>query len=690
MNIKINKLIGYLVFISILFFTYFTFSRCSFVTSKKETITDTNLIKKELLDFGKKKDSSLHFKNTYLNDFYIKYKSELSDSSNIGYLIKLSTYYNEIGNDKRFYKLNKQALEIADEFKDTLSLARINWNFAHFYKKREVYDSAYYHYYNALKGYESKNEKHEIALMKYGMSVIRGFFGDYLGAEKLTISSLNIFKELNAQNNVQSMYNHLGLLQKDLDELDKAERYHIKALEIIKELEKDNKDNLYIRTYNNLGRVYQEKREFEKSLYYFDEALKLVDKKDEIKYARLIDNYAYTKVLQGNTNNNVLNNLNKALEIRKSIDNKSGELISKLHIAEYFLKKNNQDRALETAREALEISEKLANTENYLKALHLLSEIDIDKRGEHLEDYIKVSDSVTKRERRIQNKFARIEFETDEYIEKTRILTQKTEQLSEQKIWLVSFLFFLIVLIILIYFLIVQKQRNEKLLLENEKQQMNEQIYSLKLNQHMKIQNEKNNERNRISEELHDSVLSKLFGVRLHLSFFKMSDIDKDTKSTFENHLTELQEIEKEIRGITHQLNKSSEDINVNFVSLIKELILSKESITDCKFSLHSENDDWENVAIEIRVNLYRIIQEAIQNILKHAKAKNVDISIKRHANQFIEIIIKDDGVGFDLKKKKNGIGVKNIKARVLKLKGEVEFKSELGKGVEIKITIPT
>ncbi|MCZ2222971.1 MAG: sensor histidine kinase, partial [Chitinophagales bacterium] len=87
---------------------------------------------------------------------------------------------------------------------------------------------------------------------------------------------------------------------------------------------------------------------------------------------------------------------------------------------------------------------------------------------------------------------------------------------------------------------------------------------------------------------------------------------------------------------------------------------------------------------------LYRVIQECINNALKHAQAKNLDISIIKD-NQEIAITIEDDGKGFNTNTKNNneGIGLKNIKTRIAYLKGVVEWSSAPNKGTLVAIHIP-
>src|SRR5690606_27519289 len=109
-----------------------------------------------------------------------------------------------------------------------------------------------------------------------------------------------------------------------------------------------------------------------------------------------------------------------------------------------------------------------------------------------------------------REQFARIRFETDEYI-------QENEQLLLERTIVFVLGIGLIVILSLLYFLRLQRVRNKQLLLEKEQQIANEEIYKLMLAQQSKLEEGRLNERFRISEELHDGVLSKIYGTRMGL-----------------------------------------------------------------------------------------------------------------------------------------------------------------------------
>jgi two-component system NarL family sensor kinase len=103
---------------------------------------------------------------------------------------------------------------------------------------------------------------------------------------------------------------------------------------------------------------------------------------------------------------------------------------------------------------------------------------------------------------------------------------------------------------------------------------------------------------------------------------------------------------------------------------------------------LNIQNLSISFISNKTKIHIYRILQESLQNIYKHANASHVEISFSLK-NNVICIIIKDDGSGFDVNKSRKGIGIKNITSRVKVIQGELKIESQKNAGTSIIITIP-
>lgn len=623
---------------------------------------------------------SLAERKIFLNKSYDRIISGQIDLFATKTLSKIAYQYLNLKDIRNFKKTNNEAYRLALKIKDTFTLADSHWSTANFYKKREAYDSAFYHYNSAYNYFESIDKQYYAAKMLYTMAFIKGRYRDYTGSEILIFKAISKYKLLKKNKSLYASYNHLALLQSDIREHDKALFYHNKALTYIEKFK--NKKNFYEASLNNIGNVYIDKGNYSKALDYFNRILKndslIIN--DIEHYARVVDNKAYCKLLSKDTIN-LLQDFEISLKIRDSINSKEGIVISKIHLAEYYKYAKDTLKALTYAKEANVLAKEIKNSRDYLASLKLLAKLDTKQAENYLEKHIQFSDSLQNVERKIQNKFTKIAYETDEYIEETK-------RLSQQKIWIAVTGLGAVSIVLLFYFLSSQKSKNEKLVLEAEQQKSNEQVYILTLKQQAKFEEERIKERNRISKEIHDGILGKLFGTRIALGFLNMKG-DNATLKEYKSFLEELQHIEKEIREVSHKLSTNFSSSSINFTTIISQLLENKSKIGQFKPQLTiDEHIPWEEINEIIKVNLYRIFQEALQNIVKYAKATNVRLDLLIEKENLV-VHIQDDGIGFHVAKTKGGIGIKNMKSRVQQLKGTLYLHSEIKRGTDIHIKIP-
>ena len=669
---KKKQLIKYFLYI------FFTLLVKSCHSPKKERVHLE--IKKDSISVWIKKAKDpknlLSIRKKYLDKSYNSILSNNIDPTNLKKLSEIAYQTFKLRDTSIFKKRNEEVLKLGLKIRDSFSLGDAHWNYATYYNRIKDYENSYFHFNEAEKYFDYN--KYYVGKMLVGKSFIKSRFSDYIGSEQDIIKAIKIFKRFEKYNDLLKCYIALGVIQYNLKFYKKALFYYEKALEY----SSMSKNKLSLN--NNIGLVYLKKGDYKKAILFLQKDLIANLKRDKpAKYARVIDNIAYSKLLDKDTLG-IKKDLFTSLDIRDSLKNKEGITVSKIHLSKYYAYKNDTINASKYALNANQLAKEIKNSDNYLTTLKMLSYLDKKNSKHYLETYISYSDSIQTLQRHYQNKFARISHDTDEYIE-------ETERLSEQKLWITFVAISVFLILILFYFLRVQKIKTENLLLETAQQKSNEQVYLLTLNQQSKLEEEKVKERNRISEELHDGILGRLFGTRIGLGFIKVDAEEKNTKK-YQVFLTELQNIEKEIRKVSHQLSDNLDDSEVNFKSIIKQLILSKSEVGNFKYeSYFDENINWYDLDGIVKVNLYRIIQEAIQNIIKHADAENISIrfNLSNNNNSTLVLYVADDGVGFDLNKKRNGIGLKNIQSRVKKLNGTCLIIATLNQGTKIKIQIP-
>ncbi len=191
-------------------------------------------------------------------------------------------------------------------------------------------------------------------------------------------------------------------------------------------------------------------------------------------------------------------------------------------------------------------------------------------------------------------------------------------------------------------------------------------------------------ERHYISQELHDNICQLLVGTRLYLNV--AGNTNKKIKELLKYPMNLIDTSIGEIRLLSAK--QVTPQRNINLEELIQTLLdpLNEQSEINCDFvydvDSHLINDD------DLKLNIYRIIQEQLTNILKHSNCRNMSISITTDASS-IRINITDDGKGFNPELKRKGIGISNIMNRIESFNGEIKISSRPGHGCRTEIRIP-
>jgi len=371
----------------------------------------------------------------------------------------------------------------------------------------------------------------------------------------------------------------------------------------------------------------------------------------------------------------------ESLKMRDSLQLPIGIMLVKIHLSEYFASNNDTLKALQYSKEALTTAKTSKNNRNVLLALKQLAIIEPAKASLYNKEYIHINDSLQKADRKIADKFSRIEFETDE-------IKQENTSLTTQNRNLVYIFGSILILGMFLYIIKAQKAKNRELLFKQEQQKVNEEIYNLMISQQSNVETIRIKEKKRVAQELHDGVLGRMFGVRMNLD--SLNKIHDESASHQRNsYLSELKNIEQDIREISHDLNREKSELINNFVAIVDNLFEDQKKTFKSKLvSSIDSNIKWESMSNANKINLYRIIQESLQNINKYANANSIKVEFKKEIDNLL-LQISDDGIGFNVNKAKKGIGLQNMLSRINECKGTFEIKSKKGEGTIITVTVP-
>lgn len=188
-----------------------------------------------------------------------------------------------------------------------------------------------------------------------------------------------------------------------------------------------------------------------------------------------------------------------------------------------------------------------------------------------------------------------------------------------------------------------------------------------------------------LSWELHDNIGQLLSVSKIQLSMMHLPD-EPQQKKLLEDTIVLLGEVLDEVRNLSRSLNPNS----ILFVGVIKATELEISRLNRLKFlraSMKVEGKEFE-IDKDHQLIIYRIIQEIITNVIKHAKATTFEIKFI-FDNEFLNLICTDNGVGKDVSLPFEGLGIKNIKERCVFIGAEITFESIINNGVTIKMRYP-
>lgn len=586
-----------------------------------------------------------------------------------------------------YIPINKENLSLALKLKDTSAIKVACTNLGSYYRLEKQNDSSYFYYSKALDYYSNNDISLTKATALLDIADIQQEEKAYIGAEQDAINAIKVLNKLpkdeDALHLYWNIYNLLAFISESTLNRDKAFEYYDKSISYSNDMEEGFGYEIY--SINNKANTHRKFGEYGEALNLFYGLIELKDKYDEEEpdfYPTLLINIAKTKFESGEYNvNEIKKYLEEANRICHDIDDSIGIMAASLELSRLYLKHENQELAKEFGNTALKISNEVSNNEYKMDALLTLSYLYDGEEGKNLlRQHINLSDSLETAGRLVKNRFARVKFDTDQ-------IEAENEQISKENFYLLLLSVGLLLTGVLVYVVISQRAKNKELKLVQAQQEANEEIYNLMLNQQDNVEEARAQEKIRVSKELHDGILGRLFGARLSLDSLNLSD-GKEAMMNRAKYIGQLKTIEDDIRKISHEMNTDFVS-DSGFMDIVTELIDNQTKAYGFTYDFNYTDDfSWEFVPNKTKINIYRIIQESMQNTYKHAEAKHVKIDILRQKDQII-IYIVDDGKGFDTIKSKKGIGLKNMTERVTDVEGEIAFSSELEKGTTVKVKIP-
>ncbi len=562
------------------------------------------------------------------------------------YISNYSFLLNQRGQYDSSMLLNRQSVKLAMELNDKFQIGRSNANLGNVFLNLDQYDSALYYYHIALQNFEALDNKVFMA----------------------------------------RLYDLLQIAYKELRQHDKALAYGKQAIAVLRHA--SDPANLSA-ALSNLANIYDRLHQYDTALLYLKEALVL---------ARSINYKSYEMSILQNISNIYLHTLQidsikpyaeKAAALSRELGIPTTEAIANRGLANYYVFKNKLDAAYYHITHALEISQKngfrkehLSNMETFtgvLLAMHRYEEsFRVQLEAELL------SDSLLGEEIQAKTLLLEKQFETEKKNTQIKLQQAQIKQKSIQNYFLIGGAAALLIISLLGYRNYRHRQRLQKVRideLETEK----------KLAATESILKGEEQERTRLAKDLHDGLGGMLSGIKYSFQTMKENLIlTPSNAQAFERSLDMLDSSIMEMRRVAHNMMPEML-VRYGLDVALKEFC----SEVSRSGAIHSsyQSIGMENAVIgqTTAVTVYRIVQELVNNAIKHAVAGHVVVQV--HASgqdKLLTVTVEDDGKGFDtaLLKQPVGMGWSNIQNRVDFLKGKWDVKSSPGEGTSVLIEI--
>jgi len=512
------------------------------------------------------------------------------------------------------------------------------------------------------------------------LSLVYYYQGKYEKDLNYSLKAIHIFEKLNDQENLSLEWGELGYRMKKRN-LEKALQYMQKAKFIA---EKNTLRKPLLSIYNNYGVLKEMKKEYDSALFFYNKGLALKQRiKDQVGIPYSLNNIAGVFVLRKQFDK-AEENYQKALEIRKKINDTVGIAENYSYLGDVYFTKNDFKKAIVFYQKTTDITDKhkyLGLSQDTYRKISECYEALGDKENalQNFKKFSALKDSLVNQDTNSKIAELEVKFDTNE---KEKQLLQKQAEVETSRIKFSVAIVFAI-LASIIGFLFYRQQR-----LKNKQQHQEFELKSAMAQ--IESQNKLQEQRLSISRDLHDNIGAQLTFIISSLENTKFGIPNLET--AVEKRLDKISDFTRntivELRDTIWAMNKSDftmEDLSSRIFNFVEHAQSANHNI-QFNFSI-DENLKNKKFSSVVGVNLYRTIQESVNNAMKYANANHIIINAEK-LNEGLKIEIKDDGKGFDAENVDLGNGLLNMKKRMEEIDGKFSINSEIGKGTSVNVEL--
>lgn len=488
------------------------------------------------------------------------------------------------------------------------------------------------------------------------LGLLYTYEGDFKQATVHNIEAIKTYENLNNKERLAAALGSYGYQLKRRN-LPQAVQYMQKGIAIAEDVHAEQE---LLRLYDNYGVLKEMKEELDSALYFYQESLHLKEKHgDTVGIPYSLNKIGIVQVYKGDLGK-AKTNFENALAIRERIQDSIGIAESMSFLGSYYVEEGDTTQALSFFEKSLGISQKLHYnflTQDNYKQLATLHENrgDYSQALQYYKHHTTLQDSLSNIDLRKKQAELDTQFETEQ--KEKEILLQKIK-LVEKNNHVVLALALLMLSILLGYFF-YNKQKTKAIQLEKENA-LKDALLKIE------TQNKLQEQRLQISRDLHDNIGAQLTFIISSIDNLKFAYTKE--QPVLEQKLNRISVFTKdtiyELRDTIWAMNKEEitvEDLKTRISNFIDNAQLSQNGIV-FQFDVHDNLGNSIAFSSKVGMNIYRILQEGVNNAVKHAQATKIEVSITITQHYF-SLHIKDNGSGF-VQQETTGNGMLNMKKR--------------------------
>lgn len=605
------------------------------------------------------------------------------------YWLNRLTYIHIANNPNKAAEYNIQARQIALSERDEKGYMRTVHYEGLINRFLGKYSDAIENFKTALTYFEKEGIEKSISGALFNLGVTYGLMGDYEKSLEYLFRQMAFDEALGDTANVADALNSIGSIYRKQGKYEEAVKKYKESIKIYTILRK--KEGIAMLN-SNLANLYYERGITDSAIYYAETALRL-NRETHSSHGMGYDLHIIGASFSSrNELDSAVIYLEEALAIRHELNQKLELGETMLALGAVWHKQGRKDEGIALVLDALGIADSIGAFEFQTTAHRSLADLyksngSYNRALYHLEQYAALKDTVlTKEKLRVTSDLeARYQSaKKDARIAENALEIEAADNRVQKQRWLIQLgiaglVALLIVIVLLIWIFNERRKRSDEKLANLRKEK---ELIALK-----SIMMGEEKERSRIARDLHDGLSSLLAAIKIKFNSLQQTAPELQSSEKFNAALGSLDEASGEVRRIAHNMMPEIL-LKYGLVEALSEFITNLNVSGSRKIEFNSFGFD-ERLSSTAELAIYRVIQELLNNIVRHSGATEVLVQLMRRDKE-LTVTVEDNGVGFDATglNETKGMGLGNLESRVDYLNGELNIQSLPEKGTSVYIAI--